>query len=258
MRYLPILFLVLILSCKANKPDLTAQQIIDKAIAFSGANLVANAQISFHFRDKSYTAFRKNGIFVLDRVFNSDATKIKDVVSNNGFQRFLNGLPVAVVDSMAVKYGNSVNSVHYFSVLPFGLNDKAVQKKLLAPALVNGKEYFKIEISFSEDGGGEDFEDVFLYWIGKTDFLIDYIAYSYHTNGGGKRFRVLKEQCIKDGIRFVDYQNYKPISESVSLINLDTAFEEGQLQKVSEIVLKDIEVTIFDESIFKDHYSLFK
>jgi hypothetical protein len=246
MRYLPFLFLFLILSCTAKKSDLTAQQIIDKMITFSGADKIASARLSFQFRDKSYTAIRKNGLFVLDRISNSSSTTLKDVVSNNGFQRFEGGVPVVVSDSMASKYKNSVNSVHYFSVLPFGLNDKAVRKKFIASTTVKGKEYYQLEISFSEDGGGEDFEDVFLYWIGKTDFLIDYIAYSYHTNGGGKRFRVLKEQCVKEGIRFVDYYNYKPISQETPLTDLDKAYEEDQLQKVSEIVLRDIEVTILN------------
>ena len=111
---------------------------------------------------------------------------------------------------------------------------------------INGKEYYKVEISFSEDGGGEDFEDVFIYWVGKDDFLVDYLAYSYHTNGGGKRFRVLKEQCVKNGIRFVDYHNYKPLSKSIKLIDIDEAFEKKQLKKVSEIVLKDIQVKLID------------
>ena len=85
-----------------------------------------------------------------------------------------------------------------------------------------------------------------MYWIGKEDFLVDYLAYSYHTNGGGKRFRVLKEQCSKNGIRFVDYHNYKPLNKSISLIDIDKAFENNQLQKISEIILKDIKVDILD------------
>ena len=121
-----------------------------------------------------------------------------------------------------------------------------MQKKLLPSSTIKGKEYYKIEITFSKDGGGEDFEDVFIYWVGKKDFLIDYLAYSYHTNGGGKRFRVLKEQCNVKGIRFVDYHNYKPLNKKVSLINIDKAFENNQLKKVSEIILKDIEVTFLD------------
>ncbi len=237
----------LFISCATKETPLTAQQIIDKTILRSGADKVKNAQIRFQFRDKKYIAIRKNGDFRLERTFNKATSIIKDVISNNGFNRFVDSLPFVVVDSMAVKYRNSVNSVHYFSVLPFGLNDKAVQKKILPSSTINGIAYYKVEISFSENGGGEDFEDVFIYWIGKENFLIDYLAYSFHTNGGGKRFRVLKEQCNKNGIRFVDYHNYKPLNIDVALIDLDTSFEKKQLKKVSEIILENIEVTLLKD-----------
>src|SRR6056300_886325 len=207
MRILLLSF-ILFISCQPQKKELTAQQIVDKSILASGTDKVSNSEITFQFRDKQYSAIRNNGKFKLIRSFDS----IKDVLSNSGFERFINEKSLKVVDSMALKYSNSVNSVHYFSVLPYGLNDKAVRKKRLPSSTINGKEYYKIEITFSENGGGEDFEDVCIYWIGKEDYLIDYLAYSYHTNGGGKRFRVLKEQCVKNGIRFVDYHNYKPIN----------------------------------------------
>ena len=237
----------LFISCATKETPLTAQQIIDKTILRSGADKVKNAQIRFQFRDKKYIAIRKNGDFRLERTFNKATSIIKDVISNNGFNRFVDSLPFVVVDSMAVKYRNSVNSVHYFSVLPFGLNDKAVKKKILPSSTINGIAYYKVEISFSENGGGEDFEDEFIYWIGKENFLIDYLAYSFHTNGGGKRFRVLKEQCNKNGIRFVDYHNYKPLNIDVALIDLDTSFEKKQLKKVSEIILENIEVTLLKD-----------
>ncbi|CAI8360979.1 MAG: Uncharacterised protein [Polaribacter sp. SA4-10] len=237
----------LFISCATKETPLTAQQIIDKTILRSGADKVENSQIRFQFRDKKYIAIRKNGDFRLERTFNKATSIIKDVISNNGFNRFVDSLPFVVVDSMAVKYRNSVNSVHYFSVLPFGLNDKAVQKKILPSSTINGIAYYKVEISFSENGGGEDFEDVFIYWIGKENFLIDYLAYSFHTNGGGKRFRVLKEQYNKNGIRFVDYHNYKPLKTDIALIDLDISFEKKQLKKVSEIILKNIEVTLLKD-----------
>ena len=239
MRY-TLLFLVLIISCKPKETKLTAQNIIDKSILYSGADLVNNSEINFKFRDKKYSAIRNNGNYNLVRTFDT----IKDVLNNNGFERYLNEQVNIVNDSLASVYSNSINSVHYFSVLPYGLNDKAVNKKLLTSSIVKDKEYYKIEITFSEDGGGEDFEDVFIYWIGKEDFLIDYLAYSFHTNGGGKRFRVLNEQCYKNGIRFVDFNNYKPLDKKISLIDLDKAFEKNQLVKVSEIVLENIEVKL--------------
>jgi hypothetical protein len=247
LRYFFLISLTLLVSCATKESSLTAQQIIDKTMIRSGADKIVNSQLTFQFRDKSYKAIRKNGNYVLDRTFKSDSSIIKEVISNKGFMRFVDHQPFAVTDSIAAKYRNSVNSVHYFSVLPFGLNDTAVQKRQLPTSIIKGKAYYKIEISFSEDGGGEDFDDVFVYWIGKEDFLIDYLAYSYHTNGGGKRFRVLKEQCIKNGIRFVDYHNYKPMSKEIALIDLDVYFEKNQLKKVSEIILEDIKIHILAE-----------
>ncbi len=242
MRYFLFLTLLIFFSCKPAETKLTAQQIIDKTIAFSGADKVSKSIISFNFRDKVYQAKRNDGLFYLVRYTDS----IVDVLDNDGFKRFVNQEKVNVADTIASKYANSINSVHYFSVLPFGLNDKAVHKKLLPSVTIKGKEYFKVEVTFSENGGGEDFEDVFIYWVGKDDFLIDYLAYSYHTNGGGKRFRVLKEQCVKNGIRFVDYHNYKPLNSSTSLVDIDTDFKKNELKKVSEIVLKNIEVAFID------------
>ncbi len=244
VRFFFLITFTLFISCARKETSLTAQQIVDKTLLRSGADKVANAQIRFQFRDKKYTAIRKNGTFLLERIVSNATSTVRDVLSNEGFSRFVEDVPITVVDTMAVKYRNSINSVHYFSVLPYGLNDKAVQKKLLPSSVVAGKDYYKIMITFSEDGGGEDFEDVFVYWIGKEDFLIDYLAYSFHTNGGGKRFRVLKEQCNIKGIRFVDYHNYKPIDLEIPLIDLDLAFDKKQLKKVSEIILENIEVTL--------------
>ncbi|QTE23232.1 DUF6503 family protein [Polaribacter cellanae] len=246
MRYLPICLLLFLISCKTSEKKLTAQQIIDKTILYSGADKVANSDISFRFRDKKYNAVRKNGNFKLTRTFNLDNKQFTDEITNTGFKRFINGKQIQVADTILNSIANSVNSVHYFSVLPYALNDKAVNKKLLPSVTVKEKKYYKIEVTFRKDGGGEDFEDVFIYWIGKDDFLIDYMAYSYHINGGGKRFRVLKEQCVKNGIRFVDYYNYKPINKEISLLNIDKAFEKNQLEKVSEIILEDIQVTILE------------
>lgn len=241
MKYLFLVAISLLISCQTAKKELTAQEIIDKAMMVAGANKVANANILFDFRDKSYEAIRKNGVFQLKRSFDS----ITDVLSNQGFQRFVNGNQIQLSDSLASIYANSVNSVHYFSVLPYGLNDAAVRKKLLPSTNIQGKEYYKIEVSFSENGGGEDFEDVFIYWIDTKTFTMDYIAYSFHTNGGGKRFRAIKNAALVEGIRFVNFDNYQPTNEAISLSDLDAAFEKKQLKKISEVVLENIQLRLF-------------
>jgi hypothetical protein len=181
-------------------------------------------------------------MFELSRVFTKNNDTINDILSNSGFKRIKNSKPLKIQDSMAIKFSESVNSVHYFSILPYGLNDKAVQKKLLGETKIRGDNYYKIQITFSKENGGVDFDDIFIYWIRKGDFKIGYIAYLFHTNGGGMRFREVRKEHIIAGISFVDYDNYKPKNSNIKLENLDKIFEKGELEKISEINLKDIKI----------------
>lgn len=239
MRLSLLLLAFLILSCSKTESEFTAQQIIDKSIKASGADKVSQSKIAFTFRDKGYLATRNNGQFEFTRSFDS----IKDVLSNTGFMRFIHGEQVVLTDSVANNTKNSVNSVHYFSVLPFGLNDAAVQKKILPSIVIKGQPYYKIEVRFSEEGGGEDFEDVFVYWVHQKSFLIHYLAYEFHTNGGGFRFREVTSEEIIAGIRFVNYANYKPNKQITDVKIIDSLFIAGNLNKVSDIILKNIQVT---------------
>ncbi len=188
-------------------------------------------------------AIRNAGTYSLRRISKIKDFHTEDQLSNNGFQRLINAHPSSVPDSMAVKYSESINSVHYFSVLPHGLNDGAVQKKLLEETTIKGEKYYKIQITFAQEGGGVDFDDVFVYWIGKKDFKIDYLAYTFHVNGGGKRFREVRKEHLVNGVRFVDYNNFKPKNRSAELTTLDKAFENGELIKASEINLENIQIT---------------
>lgn len=242
MRFLYISLLLLVVSCK---PKFTAQEIIDKSIEYSKLNEIENATISFNFRKNSYEATRKNGTFELVRVIKNDSVNTKDILSNDSFKRFVNDSLVELSEKDKNRYSNSVNSVHYFSVLPLGLNDKAVQKKLLEPVIIKGKEYYKVRVTFTEEGGGEDFDDVFIYWFAKDSFQLDYLAYKYHTNGGGVRFRDVKEEKVVKGIRFVNYNNYKPLDKDIDFYTIDNLYKEGKLKKLSEIVLEDIQVNTF-------------
>lgn len=240
------LFSIVLISCKEKENKLTAQQVIDKSIAVSGVDKISNSVLSFDFRGRTYIANRKKGQFSLQRITKQNDSIIIDILSNDGFSRFINEKPVSVIDSMAVKYSESVNSVHYFSVLPYGLNDKAVKKKLLTETNIKGTEYYKVQITFMQEGGGVDYDDVFIYWIGKEDFNIDYMAYTFHVNGGGKRFREVRKKHLINGVRFTDHNNYKPNDLNRELSSLDEMFEKGQLKKLSEINLENIAISFIN------------
>lgn len=242
MRTLLLLFVVVFVSCNSADTKKTAQEIIDASILASGLDKVSNSDIEFEFRKRKYVASRNNGTFALERFIKRDSMVMHDVLSNNDFERFINDEKIHVPDSMKTRYSGSVNSVHYFSVLPYGLNDAAVKKKKLEDVSIKGNQYFKIQISFSEDGGGEDFEDVFIYWVNKNTHFVDYLAYSFHVNGGGMRFREAYNPRVVNGIRFVDYNNYKATNASTKLVDLDKAFENNGLEKLSEINLENVKV----------------
>lgn len=228
-----------IYSCGKEVKDV--DEIVNKSIAVSGGNLFENSSIEFDFRDKYYKAIRNNGKFQYERIFEDSMGIVKDILNNKGFKRFINESPFEVSDEKQTAYTSSVNSVHYFSVLPYGLNASAVNKTYLGKVKINKKAYYKIKVTFIEDGGGEDFEDVFIYWINTKTFKADFLAYSYNeADGMGVRFREAYNERYIKGIRFVDYNNYKPKNENASLENLDDLFEEDGLSLLSKIELKNI------------------
>ena len=71
----------------------------------------------------------------------------------------------------------------------------------------------------------------------------DYIAYSYtEPDGTGYRFREAFNERYIDGIRFVDYNNYKPQTKDVNLESLGQLFAQNELALLSKIELKNINV----------------
>ena len=235
--------MVFALSCKEKETiENSANLIINKAIEVSGGEKFNKSTISFQFRDKKYKAQRDNGLFVLERIFKDTSGIIRDELSNSGFKRFINEELQNLPDSLADIYSNSVNSVHYFSILPFGLNDPAVNKSYIGETTIKGKQYHKIRVTFDEIGGGNDYEDVFVYWVGKDDFKVDFLAYSFRENGGGMRFRKAFNERYVKGIRFVDYNNFKPRNNASDVSDLDQLFVKGKLELLSKIELTDVNV----------------
>nr|WP_299068792.1 DUF6503 family protein [uncultured Allomuricauda sp.] len=236
-------FLLLSLACKEKpKMNITAQEIVDKSIKDSGGMRYTNHETSFLFRNRKYISESFGGKKVLKRISFFDSTIVTDIKTNTSFERYMNDTLVKLSDSIANRYANSVNSVHYFSKLPFGLNDKAVDKELLGEETIKGKNYYKVKITFDQNGGGDDFDDVYVYWFNKQTFKADYLAYDFHVNGGGQRFREAYNERYVNGIRFVDYYNFKPKNKKTSIFEVAKLFEKGELELLSKIELSELEV----------------
>ncbi|RMB60494.1 deoxyribose-phosphate aldolase [Dokdonia sinensis] len=245
---LNVLFLIFtLLSCQESKEP-SAQEIVDLAIASAGGDVIENASIHFKFRDYYYRARRENGLRTFERCTDEACMAQQDILKPDGeFVRFRESVNTPIPDSMKTKYGNSVNSVHYFSVLPYGLNDPAVTKTYVDKAKVKGRTYHRIKVTFAQEGGGEDYDDNYMYWIDTEDYSVDYLAYNYQVNEGGTRFREAYNERFVNGVRFVDYNNYKPAEQYPPLTALDSLFENNALQLLSKIELENPEVQVCPE-----------
>ena len=236
---------VLLISCQDTNKELSASQVIDKAIEAAGGENYNRASVEFEFRNKHYSSMRRDGLYEFTRTqTDSSGAKVKDVLSNEGFVRYIDGQEQNLPDSLVTSYSESVNSVHYFVQLPYGLNSPAVIKELKGEDEIKGKSYYEIQVTFKQEGGGTDHEDIYMYWIDKEDFSMDYLAYRFYVNDGGIRFRVAVDPRVKKGIRFVDYINYKTGELDTPLTELDDLYEAGKLKKVSEIRNKILKVEV--------------
>lgn len=225
----------------ANTPSATS--IIDQARIAHGSSVVDSSTIGFDFRGRHYVSQRSGGRFQYERQW-TDTTGMayRDVLTNEGLYRKINGerVPLSAKDSAA--YTGSVNSVLYFALLPYYLNDPAVQTQYLGTATLKGEPYQKLKVTFRANGGGADYEDEYIYWFHKDAHTMDYLAYNYQVNGGGARFREAYNVRTVEGLRIADYRNYKPVPHSMEVAVFDSLFEAGQMEQLSLIETENVTI----------------
>ncbi len=244
MKYLIVLLGALALgACRESRePALSAEEVVGRAIEVAGGDRYRTSRIDFEFRDRRYVSYLEQGRRVLQRLTPTDSALIEDTRFDDGFRRRIGDSTLILPDSISRKFSNSVNSVHYFAYLPYGLNGEAVQKELLGIVRIGESDYYKIRVTFRQEGGGDDYQDVFVYWFNTQTFRPDYLAYEYLTDGGGMRFREAYNDREVGGIWFADYRNLKPVKE-VPVTSLDSLFALGELEELSVVELIDIRVS---------------
>ena len=236
-----LIFIPLVVAaCISQEPN--AHEIVTNAIETHGGELFEKSVIEFDFRRKHYILERDQGLYTYHRIFDDSLGTIHDIFTNDGFTRLVNNDDIEIDAEWALRYSSSVNSVAYFALLPFGLNDAAVNKKLLGVEEIKGKPYYKIRVTFDQAGGGEDFEDEFMYWFHTSSYHMDYFGYYYKNDGGGIRFRKAVNPREIGGITLSDYINYEGPAGDNDVASLALRYESGELEKLSEIVLENLEV----------------
>jgi len=236
-----ILLLSIWLTISCTEKEETAAAVVDKAIAFHGGSAYDSLSVKFKFRDRLYQIKKVNKTFTYKRIFIDSLENILlDVLTNNGLIRTYADTAVVLSAKDSIAFANSVNSVQYFALLPKPLQDPAVILNKKAGTNIKNKAYYTIQVTFKRQNGGNDFDDVFMYWFDKEDYRMDYLAYHYHTDGGGIRFRAAYNSREVDGVIFQDYHNYE-VPSGTDLVTLPAMYEAEALTLLSEIELVFIE-----------------
>ncbi len=241
---IPLLFTIIFFSCQSSDP---AQTIIDKSVAYHGGESYNQIKLEFDFRDKHYIVQKNGGDFHYERIqTDSTGAEIRDILTNAEAYRTLNGQKVSVPDTTMDKYKYSVNSVAYFVLLPAPLRDPAVKKEYIGEFSIKGKTYDKVKVSFAQEGGGKDYDDVFVYYFDKEDGSMDYLSYLYYTDETGMRFREAYNPRRVGGVLVQDYINFAPTDSALAvtdenLLSLDTLYVQGKLKELSRIENKNFE-----------------
>ncbi len=234
-----LLIAVAITACK--QPQDKAKQLINEATAAHGGDAYRNKRVEFDFRKFHLLLEVQGQSYRYERTYqDSTGTPIREVLTNANFSRFANGQPQQLDTAQVGKYSRAVNSIAYFVLLPFKLNDPAVRSENIGEATVDGKVYDKVRVSFRADGGGKDYQDIFCCWFSRETHTMDYLAYSE----GGPRFRKAVNPQVVGGIRFQDYINYEaPKSDTSAVSTYDQKYQAGQMTELSRIEQKNIRVT---------------
>jgi len=226
-------------SAEESGKDHKAQEIVDKAIATHGGEMFLNSKISFVFRGQQFFVEQNKTSFKYEREAIQDSDSIKDVYKNGVFHREINGNVVTMSNKDEANAISTINSVPYFALLPYKLNDSAVIKEYDGEVTIKGELYEKIKVTFQQEGGGKDYDNVFYYWFHKENATMDYFGYTKD----GNRFRAAYNLRVVNGIRFADYVNYNSSAlMEPDLEDYDKLYENDELTELSIIELEDIKV----------------
>jgi hypothetical protein len=223
-----------------NAKELTkAEFLLSESIKAHGGVLYDTAHYSFVFRGIRYEFKNAGTSFEYTKFSKTNTTTVKDVLMNENFIRMMDNDTLLLDDKTKKAATGAINSVIYFATLPHKLNDASVIKKIIGETIIDNEHYSILGITFQKEGGGEDFDDQFHYWINKKTNKIDYLAYSYNVNGGGIRFRSAYNRRVIDGITFQDYINYE-VKLGTPLNILGNLYESGVLKELSRIDTENV------------------
>jgi len=233
--------------CESSERPLSATTVIDSARAAQGAALLDRAVMRFRFRGDAYRLRHDQGRFHYRRDYtDSLGRSVTEGLTNAGLYRTVEGDTVSLSSSDQSAVETAVNSVAYFSLLPEPLDDPAVQPTYGGRDTIDGVSYHRVRVTFRQDGGGKDWEDVFVYWFRTDTYAMDYFAYAYGQGAdeeAGTRFREAYNARRVGGVRVADYRNYTVDSlRADQMAQYPDLWGQGAARLVSRVELDSVRV----------------
>jgi hypothetical protein len=252
--FAPVLVVVLLLlsACQsandsAPRPP-SAQAVVDSAVAAHGGSTLDRAVMTFRFRGDQYRIRQNDGRFHYRRTYTDSLGRtVRDGLTNTGAYRVVDGDTVSLSDDEKSALTTTVNSVSYFAMLPHPLGDPAVQPEYSGRDTLDGVPYHRIRVTFQQEGGGQDWQDVFMYWFQTDTYAMDYLSYAFGLAPGdtdtGTRFRETYNVRRTNGVRVADYMNYTSDTLATDRMHLyPTLWTRDALSLVSRIEIDSVEV----------------
>ena len=237
------LFVVLILGLGflwTNTEEDKAQELVDAAIEAHGSQNLVHSIVDFNFRGHSYQVKKDGWRYEARRRFKGDnGVEIEDLHNKKGIFRKVNGAEVDIDERTKGAIETAMNSVVYFAYLPLKLNDPAVRKEYAGTGEIDGKAKERVKVTFEKEGGGKDHDDVFMFWFDPNSKQMTHLAYFFHVNGGGARFREAVNVRRVGGVLFADYLNYSA-DIGQDLEKFESAEYRDQSSLLSSIELENV------------------
>lgn len=233
--------------CAAPEEPPSAAAVIDSARAAHGASVLSQAEVTFNFRGDAYRLRQAQGRFHYRRVYtDSLGRSVVDGLTNDGLYRVVAGDTVSLSSSEQSTVETTVNSVAYFALLPAPLGDPAVQPTYSGRDTIDGTTYHRVRVTFQREGGGQDWQDVFLYWFRTDTYAMDYLSYAYGqgpNEEAGTRFREAYNVRRLSGVRMADYRNYTADTLTVDqMTEYPNLLDDDALALVSTIEIDSVQV----------------
>ena len=255
MRYLlPLLLSTLLCTCDSapntstlnTEPEPTydspADSLLHRAVTAAGLTVLDSAAYTFRFRQHRYRYQNDRGRFTYERWISDTITGAvtRDVLTNDGLTRYVDGRPVTLTGKQDSAYASSVNSVIYFAFLPYALQAPAANLDYRGRREILGDSLHEIAVSFGREGGGNDFEDSFRYWFEPGTNALRYLAYVEKDNKFPRFRRAVNARRV-EGLLLVDYINYHtPGNTPTPVDSLADAFNRGDLPELSRINTEEL------------------